>query len=57
MREDMTTPPSLFESFLSRHPISDELRHSLHAEVVLLGQAFCDRFKEQVEQQTKANQK
>jgi hypothetical protein len=33
-------PPSLFESFLSRHPISDELRRSIYGEVVLLRQAF-----------------
>lgn len=42
-------PPSLFESFLSRHPISDELRRSIYTEVVLLKQAFCDRFKERLD--------
>ena len=42
-------PPSLFESFLSRHPISDKLRRSIHAEIVLLHQAFCDRHKERLD--------
>jgi len=37
--------PSLFESFLSRHPISDELRRSLAAEITLLGKAFSNRYE------------
>ena len=43
--EEKRACPSLLESFLSRHPISDQLRRSLAAEITLLGKALSNRYE------------
>jgi hypothetical protein len=37
--------PSLFESFLSRHPISDEMRRSVATEIRLLAETISNSQK------------
>lgn len=39
---------SLFELWLVGHPISDEFRRSLAADVASLAQSYRDRFKHQI---------
>lgn len=54
-RSSAAEPPGLFESFLSRHPISDEMRRALAREIVFLTEAFRNRFKDRLDAERRDN--